>query len=76
MTAFPDEPQLPNKNNKATGVVNKAAKPNVPNTPRSYSPVRDATNSSLKNELPEATQNMLPDTTDKDKDLPDTVCRW
>ena len=39
MTALPDEPQLPNKNNKATGVVNKAVKPNVPNTPRSYSPV-------------------------------------
>ena len=39
MTAFPDKSQLPNKNNKATGVGNKAAKPNVPNTPRSYSPV-------------------------------------
>ena len=36
MTAFPDESQLPNKNNKATGVMNKADKPNVPNTPRSY----------------------------------------
>ena len=39
MTAFPDESQLPNKNNKATGVVNKTVKPNVPNTPCSYSPV-------------------------------------
>ena len=38
-TAFPDKSQLPNKNNKATGVVNKAVKLNVPNTPRSYSPV-------------------------------------
>ena len=72
-TAFPDKSQLPNKNNKATGVVNKTAKPNVPNTPHSHSPVRDATNSSMKNELPEATQNMLSDTTDKDKDLPDTT---
>ena len=72
-TAFPDESQLPNKNNKATGVMNKAVKPNVPNTPHSYSLVRDATNSSVTNELPEATQNMLPDTTDKDKDLPDTT---
>ena len=36
-TAFPDESQLPSKNNKATEVVNKAAKPNVPNTPCSYS---------------------------------------
>ena len=36
-TAFPDESQLPNKNNKATGVMNKAVKPNVPKTPRSHS---------------------------------------
>ena len=36
MTAFPDESQLPNKNNKATGVMDKAVKPNVPNTPRSH----------------------------------------
>ena len=27
----------------------------------------------MKNELPEAMQNVLPDTTDKDKDLPDTT---
>ena len=72
-TAFPDKSQLPNKNNKATGVVNKAVKPNVPNTPRSHLPVQDATNTPMTNELPEATQNMLPDIMDKDKDLPDTT---
>ena len=38
-TTFPDKPQLLNKNDKTTGVVNKAAKPKVPKTPRSYSPV-------------------------------------
>ena len=37
MTAFPDESQLPNNSNKATGLVNKAAKPNVPNAPPSNS---------------------------------------
>ena len=37
-TAFPDESQ-PNKNNKATGAMNKAVKPNVPNTPHSHSPI-------------------------------------
>ena len=75
MTAFQDESQLPNNSNKATGLVNKAAKPNVPNAPPSNSPVRDATNSLLKNEVPEATQNMLPYTTDnnKNKNLPDTT---
>ena len=73
MTAFPDKSQLRNKNNKATGVVNKAVKPNAPNTPRSHSPVRDATNTPTTNELPEATKNVLPDIMDKDKDLPDTT---
>ena len=68
MTAFPDKSQLPNKNNKVTGAVNKAVKPNVPNTPHSHSPVRDTTNSPMTNELPEATQNVLLDITDKDKD--------
>ena len=73
LTAFPDESQLPKKNNKTTGVMNKAVKPNVPNTPRLHSPVPDATNTPMTNELPEATQNVLLDITDKDKDLPDTT---
>ena len=30
-TAFPDESQPPKNSNKATGLLNKAAKPNVPN---------------------------------------------
>ena len=76
MTAFPDESQPPKNSNKATGLVNKAAKPNVPNVTPPTSLVRDATNSLLKNEVPEATQNVLPDTTDKkdkNKVLPDTT---
>ena len=75
-TAFPDESQPPKNSNKATGLVNKAAKPNVPNVTPPTSLVRDATNSLLKNEVPEATQNVLPDTTDKkdkNKVLPDTT---
>ena len=72
-TAFPDESQLPKKNNKATGVMNKPVKPNVPNTPYLHSSVPDATNTPSMNELPEATQNVLLDKTDKDKDLPDTT---
>ena len=72
-TAFPDESQLPKKNNKATGLVNKPVKPNVPNTPQLHLPVPDATNTPSTNELPEAIQNVLPDKMDKDKDLPDTT---
>ena len=44
MTAFPDESQLPKKNNKATGLVNKPVKPNVPNTHQLHLPVPDTTN--------------------------------
>ena len=55
MTAFPDESQPPKNSNKAMGLVNKAAKPNVPNVTPPTSLVRDATNSLLKNEVPEAT---------------------
>ena len=75
-TAFPDKSQPPKNSNKATGLVNKAAKPNVPNVTPPTSLVRDATNSLLKNEVPEATQNLLQDTTDKNdknKVLPDTT---
>ena len=54
-TAFPDESQSPKISNKATGLVNKAAKPNVPNVTPPTSLVQDATNSLLKNEVPEAT---------------------
>ena len=53
--------------------MNKPVKPNVPNTPQPHLLVPDATNTPLTNELPEATQNMLLDKMDKDKDLPDTT---
>ena len=45
----------------------------MPNTPQPHLPVPDATNTPSANKLPEATQNVLPDKKDKDKDLPDTT---
>ena len=75
-TAFPDESQPPKSSNKVTGLVNKAVKPNVPSVTPPTSLIRDATNSLSKKEVPEATQNVLPDITDKkdkNKVLPDTM---
>ena len=59
-TAFPEEMDVAKKNNKATGIVNKPFMP-TQRTPPPHMPVPDATNTPLSNELPDATQNLLPD---------------
>ena len=65
-TALPDETQPPNKNNKL-------AKPSVPTSAPTETLIQEAMNSSKNNKLPEATQNVLPDITDKDIALPDNT---
>ena len=53
--------------------MNEPNKPKTPNIPPAHLLVPDATGTSPTGKLPEATQNVLTDKTDKDKDLPDVT---